>query len=103
MHYDPAPVPRRWRAAPGQAAGVSAQAAAEQSATPEAGASGGFGMTAQIIPFRPKLRPVEVIAKERELRRIELIRALAAELQEPGHPFGRVPYPASRLPAPIPA
>ena len=56
-------------------------------------------MTAQIIPFRPKPRPVEMTEEERKLRRIELIRALAAELREPGHPFGRVPYPASRLPA----
>jgi hypothetical protein len=34
--------------------------------------------------------------EERRLCRIEMIRALTAELQEPGHPWARVPVPTHR-------
>jgi hypothetical protein len=52
------------------------------------------------IPFRPKLRPVEISEEERRLYRIEMIRALTAELLEPGHPWARVPVPTRRKPKP---
>jgi hypothetical protein len=57
-------------------------------------------MTAQIIPFRPKPRPVEMTEEERKLSRLERIRGLIAILQEPGRPLARVPVPPHRAKKP---
>jgi hypothetical protein len=61
--------------------------------------AGRCGMsTCQIIPFRPKPRPVETTEEERRLSRVERIGGLIAILQEPGHPWAPVPVPPRRNP-----